>query len=161
MLCIFCPFISDLQVLELVFCGRAAVQMFPPETKHLRESKAEEARRTRKKTRKRGSGEEDILSHSRRPDYCHIERQPLFHLCHLKKTRNRSERTDFTLDPRKQKLPFQRIRHFILIHLSSLLFLLITETVLAFQSCKIFTSCKRLVFSLPPCKAAGTLRLRV
>lgn len=65
---------SDLQVLELVFYGRAAVQMFPPETKHLRESKAEEARRGRRKRRKGGSGEEDILSRSRRPDYCHIRK---------------------------------------------------------------------------------------
>lgn len=45
--------------------------MSPPETKRLRESKAEEARRKR---RKRGSGETDILSRSRRPDYCHIRR---------------------------------------------------------------------------------------
>lgn len=71
-LCIFCPFIRrSAGAWTGFFFGRAAVQMFPQETKHLRESKAEEARRARKKTRKRGSGEEDILSHSRRPDYCH------------------------------------------------------------------------------------------
>lgn len=46
--------------------------MFPPETKHLRESKAVEARGRRRKRRKGGSGGEDILSRSGRPDYCHI-----------------------------------------------------------------------------------------
>lgn len=61
--------------------------------------------------RRRGRGDQEKkISYRTAGDRITVTwgRQPLFHLCHLKKTRNRSKRTDLTLDPRKQKQLFQQ-----------------------------------------------------
>lgn len=149
-------------MLELVFYGRAAVQMFPPGDQtppRIKGGGSPEG----EEEEEEGGDQEKKISYRAAGDRITVTfgRQPLFHLCHLKKIQNRSKRTDFSFDPRKQKLLFQRIRHLILIHSKSLLFLFITISALVFQSCKIFPSCCRLVFSLLPCKAAGSLRLQV
>lgn len=101
---------SDLQVLELLFflwtCSSSNVPPRRPNT-----SENQRRKKPGGRGRRRGRGDQEKkISYRTAGDRITVTwgRQPLFHLCHLKKTRNRSKRTDLTSDPRKQKQLFQQ-----------------------------------------------------